>query len=972
MLQKDERTCAAALRRFAVFTAARRFVIALIGILRGRDGSASAGVGRPTVGGLVRRWAPLVVLAWVGLAGAMNLAIPQLERVIADHSREFVPANAASAVTLKKMGADFHESDTNNVVFVLLERPKDPLGDADHRYYSELLAELQRDRSHVQSAMDVWSNPQTAVANQSADGKAAYVMLRLTGEMGTTQAQRSIEAVRAIVSAHPKPLGLNVFVTGPSATAGDEIATADHSMVVLTVVTGVLILLLLLVVYRSLVAAAVPLMTVGIALAVARAVIALLGEHGVIEVSIFASALASAMILGAGTDYAIFFLGRYQEGRRAGRAYLDAYHNAFRSVAPVILASALTIAAACACMRTSQLGLLRTSGMACAIGMLVGGAAALTLTPALVEICRHLGFLEPRPTRSPLRWRRIGASVARWPIPIATACLALLLVCAAALPSIRISYNERAMQPDDTASNLGYQAADRHFPKNRMSPDFLLISADHDLRDASDLTAVEQVSASVARIADVSAVQSITRPLGTRLEQGSVLYQAGYIGNRLDLSSSVIEQRLDDLSSLTGGLQQLIGGLDAMSRQVDAGGAGLRGLSAGMGDLRTQTQQMQQLASTVTETVGPARPFVDGNPNCGNDPACSTARQLFDSLDAVGQLSTALDQLSAGTDLTSGAISSLGQGIPAMENSIAQMRTMASAMIATVRLLVPQLRDITAYLQDIGRDTTAMGSGPFHLPQQALSDPRFQTAMKLLISGDGRTARVIVYGENESFSGQGIDRSRAILAAAKAAIKDTSLQGSSVSVGGVGATMADIQVIADHDFRLLMIIVLILVFLIVLIVLRSLVAAVAVLGTVLLSYVSALGVGVLIWQHLLGQPLHWAVPPLTFIALVAVGADYNLLFTSRFKEEAGGGLATGLIRAFAGTGGVVTTAGIVFGITMFALVTSSNANIMQIGSIIGIGLLLDTLVVRTFLLPAVAMRLGQWFWWPLRGLRVQQ
>ncbi|MFI5775853.1 RND family transporter [Nocardia sp. NPDC051570] len=966
MLRTDERTCATALRRFAFLTAARLFVIALIDILRGKDGGVSAGPGRVTFGGVVRRWAPLVVLAWVGLAAAMNVAIPQLEHVIADHSREFVPGNAESAVTLKKMGADFAESDTNNVVFVLLERPKQALGDADHVYYSDLMAQLLRDRSHVQSAMDIWSNPQTAAANQSADGKAAYVMLRLTGEMGTTQAQRSIDAVRALVAAHPKPVGLNVFVTGPAATAADEMTTADHSMIVLTAVTSVLILLLLLAVYRSVVTAMVPLMTVGLALAVARAVVALLGEHGVIEVSIFASALASAMILGAGTDYAIFILGRYQEARRAGRSYLDAYHNAFRSVAPVIVASALTIAAACACMRTSQLGLLRSSGMACAIGILVGGAAALTLTPALVEICRHLGFLEPRAARTPRLWRRIGTSVARWPVPIATACLALLLVCAAALPSIRINYNERAMQPGDTPSNIGYQAADQHFPKNRLSPDFLLISSDHDLRNASDLSAVEQVSSSIARIADVSMVQSITRPLGTRLDQGSVLYQAGYIGNRLDLSSSVIESRLNDLSSLTGGMQQLLGGLDAMAQQVDSGSAGLQGLSASLGDLRSQTEQMHRLTSNVTETIGPVRPFVDGNPNCANDQVCNTTKQVFDSLDAVGQLSSSMDQLSADTNLAAGAISGVGQSIPAMENSIAQMRALASAMIGTVGLLMPQMRDITAYLQDIGRDASAVGSAPFHLPQQAFSDPRFQSGMKLLVSGDGRTVRVVVYGENESFSAQGIDRSRAILAAAKTAIKDTPLQGSSLAVGGVAATMADIQVIADHDFRLLMIIVLILVFLIVLIVLRSLVAAVAVLGTVLVSYVSALGMGVLIWQHLLHQELHWAVPPLTFIALVAVGADYNLLFTSRFKEEAGAGLATGLIRAFSGTGGVVTTAGIVFGITMFALITSSNTNIMQIGSIIGIGLLLDTLVVRTFLLPSIAMHLGRWFWWPLR------
>ena len=122
-----------------------------------------------------------------------------------------------------------------------------------------------------------------------------------------------------------------------------------------------------------------------------------------------------------------------------------------------------------------------------------------------------------------------------------------------------------------------------------------------------------------------------------------------------------------------------------------------------------------------------------------------------------------------------------------------------------------------------------------------------------------------------------------------------------------------------------------LIFLIVALLLRSPVAGVVVVGTVALSYASALGASVLIWQHLLGHDLHWSVAPISFIALVAVGADYNLLLAMRIREEADAGLSTGIIRAFAATGGVVTTAGIVFGITMFALAGSSVLSIAQIG-----------------------------------------
>lgn len=130
-----------------------------------------------------------------------------------------------------------------------------------------------------------------------------------------------------------------------------------------------------------------------------------------------------------------------------------------------------------------------------------------------------------------------------------------------------------------------------------------------------------------------------------------------------------------------------------------------------------------------------------------------------------------------------------------------------------------------------------------------------------------------------------------------------------------------------------------------------------------MSYASGLGVSVLISRQLFGQPLHWAVAPMALIALVAVGADYNLLL-ARIREELRTGIGTGVIRAFAGTGGVVTTAGIVFGITVFALVGSTVLSIEQVGMTVGIGLLLDTLIVRTFLMPSLVALLGRWFWWP--------
>ena len=104
---------------------------------------------------------------------------------------------------------------------------------------------------------------------------------------------------------------------------------------------------------------------------------------------------------------------------------------------------------------------------------------------------------------------------------------------------------------------------------------------------------------------------------------------------------------------------------------------------------------------------------------------------------------------------------------------------------------------------------------------------------------------------------------------------------------------------------------------------------------------------------------------LAVILLLAVGSDYNLLLISRFKEEIGAGLNTGIIRAMAGSGAVVTAAGLVFAATMASFVFADLRILGQIGTTIALGLLFDTLIVRSFMTPSLAALLGRWFWWPL-------
>jgi hypothetical protein len=119
-----------------------------------------------------------------------------------------------------------------------------------------------------------------------------------------------------------------------------------------------------------------------------------------------------------------------------------------------------------------------------------------------------------------------------------------------------------------------------------------------------------------------------------------------------------------------------------------------------------------------------------------------------------------------------------------------------------------------------------------------------------------------------------------------------------------------------------------------------------------------------VFQVGMGQEIHWSVPGLTFILLVAVGADYNLLLISRIREESSHGIRAGVIRTVTSPGGVITSAGLIFAASMCGLMLASITTMAQAGFLIGVGILLDTFIVRTITVPALAVLVGKANWWP--------
>ena len=195
--------------------------------------------------------------------------------------------------------------------------------------------------------------------------------------------------------------------------------------------------------------------------------------------------------------------------------------------------------------------------------------------------------------------------------------------------------------------------------------------------------------------------------------------------------------------------------------------------------------------------------------------------------------------------------------------------------------------------------------------------------------------------------------------------------GAGALVGGATAERMERDAAQAHDRRVVPPLVLAVVFLVLILLLRALVGPLLLVATVVLSYFAALGASWLLFDHVFGFPAADAQLALVgFLFLVALGVDYNIFLVSRIRQEVGRhGHRAGVLRGLAVTGGVITSAGVVLAATFAALYLAPQLAFKEIGILVALGVLLDSLLVRSILVPALGLDVGRAFWWPGRLAR---
>ncbi|OBC02162.1 RND family transporter [Mycobacterium sp. 852002-40037_SCH5390672] len=921
---------------------------------------------RPFVPRTIRRLALPILLFWVALAAITNIAVPQLEEVGKTHNVALNSPDAPSLKAIKRIGEKFHEFDTDSSAMIVLEGDK-PLGADAHRFYDEMIRKIEQDKKHVQHVQDYWGDTLTAAGSQSSDGKAAYVQVNLAGNQGSALANEGVNAVRDIVERIKPPPGVRAYVTGAAPLISDQFDVGSKGTAKVTGITIGVIALMLFFVYRSVLTTLLVLATVLIEMSAARGLVAFLGNAGVIGLSTYATNLLTLLVIAAGTDYAIFFVGRYQEARGTGEDREKAFYTMYHGTTHIVLGSGLTVAGAVACLSFTRLPYFQTLGIPAALGILVALFAALTLGPAILTLGAMAGIFDPKRAIRTRGWRRIGTAIVRWPGAVLAAACALALVGLLALPGYKTSYDTRPYMPASAPANIGYTAAEKHFSRARLEPELLMVETDHDMRNPESMLILDKVAKSVFHVPGVAQVQTITRPLGTPLVHSSLAFVVSNSSAAQQENLTYQQDRANDALKQANELNKTINILKQQYVLQQQLAGTTHDETQSFHDTLGTIQDLRDKIANFDDFFRPVRSYFYWEKHCYDIPVCFAFRSLFDALDGIDQLTEKFENLTASLDQLDALQPKLVALIPPQIDSQQTNRDLTLANYATLSGIYAQTAAAIDNATALGRAfDAAKNDDTFYLPPEVFNNPDFKRGLKLFLSPDGKAARMIVTHEGDPATPEGISHIDPMAKAAHEALKGTPMAGAGIYLGGTSATYKDIQDGAKYDLMIVAFAALSLILLIMMIITRSLIAALVIVGTVALSLGASFGLSVLVWQYIFGIQLYWVVLALAVILLLAVGSDYNLLLISRFKEEIHAGLNTGIIRAMAGSGSVVTSAGIVFAVTMCAFVFSGFQVLGQIGTTIGLGLLFDTLIVRSFMTPSVARLLGRWFWWPQR------
>ncbi len=960
------------------------------------------------LGSITYRFRFLVVAAWIAGAAAAAMFAPSLATQGQTDQTGFLPSTSVSVQARTALERSFPGGTAASTASLTFTRAGG-LTAADRAFIGATAAWIVGPdapsilRDAVTSVDTADSRPELASILRSTDGQLEMATVNLNVPTAGDASGAAVAALREHLAA-ASPAGLATHVTGTAAISADYLAAIIRGTDSTTAVTVLLVIVILLLIYRAPLAAFVPLATIGAAFLVARGVLGVLAAAGW-KVSSLLDTFIVVLVFGVGTDYTIFLISRFREEVARG-SWHEASMATVHRIGRVIVASAATVIVGLGSMAFADFGMIQTTGPALAVAIAVTLVAGLTLAPALLAIFGHYLFwplharLDAGGEAAGL-FARLAAGVSRRPGLVTVVLLVALIAPATAVNGMHTNFDVLSELPADSDARAGFDDVSDHLGKGRIVQSTAIVDAgaDQNLLTPASLARLRDLAAELVATPGVAGVTTLVSPDGDGVvpdgfqpsKQLATMADGlrGSGGGTTAGESGADTQALLD-PSVTDGLASAgdyLAGLAVAFPEI-GGGTQLR---AATGDLALAMDQVEQarkgalvsnqLRSLATALRSPTTAMAGIGD--GSTASSSVIGDYLDELvaaypevrglaaydravqDAAGlaheatistalDLATRLETLASRFDDRSEA-TLFPASLAGTPESLAFRRE-----ISTTFDRLPNELDTLAGLFSVRRDDIYLPTG---LTGEAGHD--LERAVDAFVSADRTSVRMYLTTSDDPYAPAAFRTIRDVQAVLAAAAPGFGPSATAL-LGGPTAEFADVQDVLSSDFGRVGVITVLGILAVLVLLLRAVVAPLYLVATVLLSCATAIGLSSWFFQDVLGQPgVSFYLPLLVFVLLVALGSDYNIFLMSRVREESEQRPIHEGIRVASGrTGAVITSAGLILAGTFGSMASAPLVVLFQVGVAVAVGVLIDTFLVRSILVPAITTLVGDRAWWP--------
>ncbi|MGN9914156.1 MMPL family transporter [Phytohabitans sp. LJ34] len=416
-----------------------------------------------------------VILAWVIAAVGVVVFAPTLADVTTSDQANFLPNSYESVKAQELAEEKFAQSNDSTATVVVRRTDNQPLTEADQAKVGELATAVQS--ADIEKVTGVVTGPEAVSPNKQVQLISIGIQGLADDQKVLDSVQRIRDTVKPMVAGSP----LTLAVTGDVAMQLDNQDAFENALTIVGIATIVLIIVLLLVIYRSPVAALLPIVTVSIVSAISPGLIALVAKATDLQVDQSLQIILTIVLFGVGTDYILFLLFRYRERLRAGDDKKDALVSAVARVGEVIASAAAAIIIAFMALLLAIFGAFRSLGPGLSIAVAVMALASVTLVPAVVSLLGPRVFWPSKAWQKTPRgsvFRGIGRFVGRRPAVVAVVSGLFMVALALGSLGMATDYDQTAQLPEDTESSQGFRDLQTGFPAGALNPTTVYLRAD--------------------------------------------------------------------------------------------------------------------------------------------------------------------------------------------------------------------------------------------------------------------------------------------------------------------------------------------------------------------------------------------------------------------------------------------------------------------------------------------------------------